>query len=359
MSAGRVGVAGRERPVVTGRHRLEHVERLAGTTLPDDDAVGAHVHRVPEQRPDGDLALALEVGRPRLEGDQVGLAELELGGVLDGQDALVLGDERGQDVQAGRLAGARPARHEDVQARFDACPEEVEHLGRRRLEPDHVVDGDRPGRELPDGDDRTDQRQRLDDRVDARAVGQAGVDARAGLVDAPAERGDDPVDDPEDVLVGQEDAVDALDLAGALDVDVARAVDHDLGDGLVGQERFERSEARDLADELLDEAFALDAGDDEALGVDDRSTMPSTLVRRSAGSVASNSECDSLETSSTSASRTARSDVLARGDLGGIEADRRWRGGAGGSGGGVVVVAVAAWRPRLAVAPVRPVATTT
>ena len=35
-----------------------------------------------------------------------------------------------------------------------------------------------------------------------------------GLVDAPAERGDDAVDDPEDVLVVEEGDVDPLDLAG-------------------------------------------------------------------------------------------------------------------------------------------------
>ncbi len=96
--------------------------------------------------------------------------------------------------------------------------------------------------------------------------GQARVDARARLVDAPAERGDDPVDDPQDVLVAQEHAVDALDLAGALDVDVAGTVDHDLGDRLVGQERLERSETGDLADELLDEALAFEAGDRESAG---------------------------------------------------------------------------------------------
>ena len=92
-------------------------------------------------------------------------------------------------------------------------PQELEHLGRRGPEADEVVDRDRLGRELPDGDDRPDQRQRLDDRVDARAVGQARVDARARCVDAPSERGDDPVDDAQDVLVVQEVAVDPLDLA--------------------------------------------------------------------------------------------------------------------------------------------------
>ena len=39
-------------------------------------------------------------------------------------------------------------------------------------------------------------------------------------VDAPSDRGDDPVDDPQDVLVVQEGALDALDLAVPLDVDV-------------------------------------------------------------------------------------------------------------------------------------------
>ena len=67
---------------------------------------------------------------------------------------------------------------------------------------------------------------------------------------------DDPVDDPQHVLVVQEVAVDPLDLAGALDVEVVRAVDHDLGDRLVEQERVERPEAADFVDQLLDQALA-------------------------------------------------------------------------------------------------------
>jgi hypothetical protein len=46
------------------------------------------------------------------------------------------------------------------------------------------------------------------------------------------------------VLVVEEVALDPLDLAAPLDVDLGRAVDHDLGDGLVGEERLERTEAR-------------------------------------------------------------------------------------------------------------------
>ena len=44
------------------------------------------------------------------------LVELELLGVLDGDDALVGGDERRQHVEGGRLAGAGTAGDDDVQA---------------------------------------------------------------------------------------------------------------------------------------------------------------------------------------------------------------------------------------------------
>ena len=39
-----VRVAGRQRAVMAGRHRLEHVQRLARAALADDDPVGPHVH---------------------------------------------------------------------------------------------------------------------------------------------------------------------------------------------------------------------------------------------------------------------------------------------------------------------------
>ena len=80
------------------------------TALPDHDPVGAHAQGVAHQLADRDGALALDVRRARLERDHVLLAELELGGVLDGDDPLVIGDERGEDVEHGRLAGAGAAR---------------------------------------------------------------------------------------------------------------------------------------------------------------------------------------------------------------------------------------------------------
>ena len=65
-----VGVARGQRALVPGVHRLQHVERLAGADLADDDAIGPHAQGVADEVADGDLARALGVGgrassRPR------------------------------------------------------------------------------------------------------------------------------------------------------------------------------------------------------------------------------------------------------------------------------------------------------
>ena len=88
-SRGAVGVDRGERAVVAGVHGLEHVERLAAAALADDDAVGPHTQGVAHEVADRDRALAFDVRRARLERDHVILRQLQLGGVLDRDDALV------------------------------------------------------------------------------------------------------------------------------------------------------------------------------------------------------------------------------------------------------------------------------
>ena len=59
--------------------------------------------------------------------------------------------------------------------------------------------------------------------------------------------------------------------AGALDVDVVEAVDHDVADGRVLEQRLQRTQAEDLIEDLLDQLLALGQGhgqrfvDDELL----------------------------------------------------------------------------------------------
>ena len=162
--ARRVRVDRGQRPVVAGVHRLEHVERLGAADLADDDAVGPHPERVANEVADAHLALALDVRRARLERDDVPLEQPKLGRVLDRDDPLLAGDERGDGVQERRLPGAGTARDQDVELPANALREEVGGLLGERAEPDEVVERERVAGELPD-------RQRR--AASARAAGRS------------------------------------------------------------------------------------------------------------------------------------------------------------------------------------------
>ncbi len=118
---------------MAGVHGLEHVQRLRAAALADDDPVGAHAQRVAHQLADRDLALTLDVLRPRLQANHVGLVKAKLGRILDRDDPVVLRDGGGQRVQQRRLTGAGAARDHDVQLRLDAGLEEL--LGLAGIEP--------------------------------------------------------------------------------------------------------------------------------------------------------------------------------------------------------------------------------
>jgi hypothetical protein len=70
----------------------------------------------------------------------------------------------------------------------------------------------------------------VDHCVDSRPVRHPGIHHRRGLVDAPADARHDGVDDTSKVVLVDEAAVRPEELACALDVDLRRPVDHDLGD---------------------------------------------------------------------------------------------------------------------------------
>ena len=89
--------------------------------------------------------------------------------------------------------------------------------------------------------------------------GEPRVDHRRRLVDAPAERRDDALDDARSTCSSsvKNCASVSSSLPVALDVDAVGAVDHDLGDRGVVEEALERPEAQRLVDDLADELVAL------------------------------------------------------------------------------------------------------
>lgn len=109
-----IGMHRRQRALVTGIHRLQHVERFGAAHFAENDAVRAHAQRIAYQRALCDLALALDIGRARLEAQHMLLTQLQLGRVLDRDDALVGGNEAGQNIEQRRLAAAGTARDQHI-----------------------------------------------------------------------------------------------------------------------------------------------------------------------------------------------------------------------------------------------------
>src|SRR2546426_3494056 len=169
-----VGMQSAHRAVVTGVHRLEHVESFGTAALAYHDSVWSHAKAVAHEVADGDGASTLDVLRLRLEADDMNLAQAELGRVLARDDALGCRYEPGQDVQESGLAGPRTTRHDDVQARLNSGVQIKHHRGRRPAEADDLVGAQNLAPELPDGQAGTVDGDRGDDDVDPRAVLEAG-----------------------------------------------------------------------------------------------------------------------------------------------------------------------------------------
>jgi hypothetical protein len=95
----RVGVERAHRPVMACVHDLQQVEGLRSAHFAHDDAVGAHTQAVLDEVAHGDLALAFELGRARLESHHMRLLQLELRGVFASDGALVTLDIGGDAVE--------------------------------------------------------------------------------------------------------------------------------------------------------------------------------------------------------------------------------------------------------------------
>ena len=256
--------------VVPGAHRGQHVQGFRPPDLADHDPVGPHAQRVAHQAADRHLAATLDARRARLEAHDVGLAQAQFGGVLDGHDALVGGHERRQRVERRRLARSGPAGDQDVQARADGAGEDVAQRRRPGADGDEVV-GAQPARaEATDGEHRPVEGERRDHDVDPRAVRQPRVAQRLGLVDAAPEGREDPLDGMAHVGVGGEADVGALQAPGALDPHRPRAVDHDLVDGRVAEQGLERPEPERALGHTRDELVARAGVQQCRLAVDER-----------------------------------------------------------------------------------------
>ena len=120
-----------------------------------------------------------------------------------------------------------------------------------------------------DGDHRADQRERRNHRADARAIGQARVHNRRRIVDAAANGVDNAIDDHAHVRVILEPDIGLHQASGPFHVHVVEAVDQDVADGWVLEQRFQRAQPEDFVQNLFDQLFALAHGHGEGFVYDE------------------------------------------------------------------------------------------
>ena len=181
------------------------------------------------------------------------LLELQLRRVLDGDDAFLVGDEVAEAIEQGRLAGAGPARHDDVPAVKNRSAEEIAS-GRSEglVTIDQVVHGEFFFGMTPDRQAWALEGHRGDDGIDAAAVGQARVGHGLTRVDLPTGALDKPADDRHGV--GGKAEAGVLDDTVLFDENVIGVDDHDLADAGIVEQVLQRPKTIPNVFDFLDEA---------------------------------------------------------------------------------------------------------
>ena len=237
----RVGVDGGHRAVVTRVHGVQHVQRLGPTRFAHDDAVRAHTEGVDHQVALRNRARAFDVDRARFEAHHVRLLELQLGRILDGDDALLLRDKAGERVEHGGLTRARSARDHHVEAGFHAAAEKIQHPCGESIVLEQIFRREDFLSVTADRDHRPDQGQRRNHGADTRSVGKARVHDGRRIVNAAADRRNNALDNQANVVRILETDIGFHHPPAALDVDVIEAVDQNVADGGIFQQGLERA----------------------------------------------------------------------------------------------------------------------
>ena len=78
--------------IVPGVHGLQHVQHFSTTNFAQNNAVWPHPQTVAQQCTLGDFTLAFDVLRAGFHAHHMGLLQLQLRGILNGDDPLIMGN---------------------------------------------------------------------------------------------------------------------------------------------------------------------------------------------------------------------------------------------------------------------------
>src|SRR5271156_1235890 len=111
------------------------------------------------------------------------LLQRELGGIFDGNDSFVFGNERRETIEHRGFARAGAAANNYVEARPNDGEEKLDQVPGERVLFDQRTDVEAMLAEATNGERGAVERQRRDDRIDTRAVGPARIDHRRRTID--------------------------------------------------------------------------------------------------------------------------------------------------------------------------------
>jgi len=83
---------------------LQHVERLAAAAFANDHAVGAHAQSVAHEVANRNRAAAFNVGRTRLQSNDMRLHKPQFGRVFDGDNAVGRRNEAAEHIEERRFS---------------------------------------------------------------------------------------------------------------------------------------------------------------------------------------------------------------------------------------------------------------
>ena len=95
-----------------------------------------------------------------------------------------------------------------------------------------------------------DERKRVNDAVHTRAIRETGIDVGLAFIHATADGRDDAFDDGHDRVIVHERLVRELKFAVTFDKNPLGSIDHDFGDGVVGEELLKRAEAEGFVEDF-------------------------------------------------------------------------------------------------------------
>src|SRR5438876_7032709 len=170
------------------------------------------------------------LGQASLEADEIQCINLNFRRVFDYENAFMVWNEIGKDIEQSCLAGTCSTRYEDVLAVDDRRPQHLGEFFGDSANMNQVFDVEVASVELADGQNHTVQAAWRDDGCHAAAVRQPRVEDRIFLRDVVSQAAGDVLDRDFQRFRAEADILNLFYVASALDKHTLGTVDHDLAD---------------------------------------------------------------------------------------------------------------------------------